>query len=229
MFLGTLRYQMLTEKYLNDACDVTRKTVFNGSISQSIGLPNDPEALEELDSLPRVTAKDGVTIIAVDETTDRVVGVAFNKILQKNQSFLENFKLAFKKAKSIQIIDFLLTTDSICDLFEHCNVECLMEILFLGTLPEYRKQGIAKKLSQLSICVAQELFTGHNVKQSIDDHPLTLEPVPEVVTAVFTSFISQKIGRELGFTTAMKRTHEDITGKKSEHSPFTTVEYKFLK
>jgi ribosomal protein S18 acetylase RimI-like enzyme len=57
-----------------------------------------------------------------------------------------------------------------------------MEILFLGTLPEYRKMGIAKKLCELSVDVAQKLYDGVNVKKCVDGKDLALLGVNSIFT-----------------------------------------------
>jgi hypothetical protein len=79
---GSIRYELLSPKYLDSACDVIKNALFvSGHINRAIGIPNDPEALAELDQLPRTTAKDGVSVVAIDQNTDKVAGVAFNKLL----------------------------------------------------------------------------------------------------------------------------------------------------
>ncbi|XP_063914392.1 uncharacterized protein LOC135130873 [Zophobas morio] len=232
---GTIVYQKLTLRYLKQASLVTRQTLFKtGTVCRTLGVPQDPDALSELDQLPLEAAKDGISIIAVDKTTDKVAGVAINKLLVKSQPFFQNFLHIFKNFKSRQIIEFILSTDNICDIFEHCGVDCVMEILFLGTSEEYRKKGIAKKLCELSVEVAQKLRDGVDVKEAVDGGELGLGPVPEAVYAMFTSFISQKIGRELGFEIAARRSMKrlEIMGEVVESSqvetPVTTVEYKLL-
>jgi hypothetical protein len=81
-FVGSIRYQQLTAKYLDAACEVTRTALFpNESTCRTIGADKDPEALAELVEIARAAAKDGVTVIAVDKSTDKVAGVAFNKFL----------------------------------------------------------------------------------------------------------------------------------------------------
>jgi ribosomal protein S18 acetylase RimI-like enzyme len=232
---GSIRYQQLTAKYLDAACEVTRTALFpNESTCRTIGADKDPEALAELVEIARATAKDGVSVIAVDKSTDKVAGVAFNKFLKKSQPFFENFRTTFKNPKSLQIIDFIISSDDLCDLFEHCKVDCLMEILFLATLPEYRKRGIAKRLCEHSVDLAQKLYDGVNVKKCVDGKDLALEPVPKVVYAIFTSFISQRIGNELGFEIAAERSNRrlEVMGQVFENpnseTTTTTMEYKML-
>ncbi|XP_068905198.1 uncharacterized protein [Tenebrio molitor] len=231
---GSIRYELLSPKYLDSACDVIKNALFvSGHINKAIGIPNDPEALAELDQLPRTTAKDGVSVVAIDQNTDKVAGVAFNKLLVKSEPFFEDLAKSFKNQKSRQILDFIVTTEGICDLFDVCQVDCVMEIFLLGTSPEYRRQGIAKKLCEVSIEIARNLSNGINIKRALDGRELVLTPVPRAVTAIFNSFIPQRIGRQLGFEIAAERsnTKAELTGRVLEipaETPTTTVEYKKL-
>lgn len=220
---------MLTSDYVEEACTVTVNTLFvEGTVSQSLGIPNDAEALKELVLLPKSTAKDGLTIIAVDKVKNKVVGVAFNKLLVKNQNFFEQFINIFSTDKAKRILNFILKVDNVCNIFEHCNIDCYMEILFLGTLPEYRKQGIATKLWELSVNLAQHLVNGVNVKKPIDSQSLELEPLPKAVMATLTSSTTQKISMESGFTVAMECLNESLTGKATVRTPSTIIAYKML-
>lgn len=220
---------MLTSDYVEEACIVTVNTLFvEGSVSKSLGIPDDEEALKELALLPRTTAKDGLTIIAVDKTKNKVVGVAFNKLLVKNNKFFQQFLDVFSTDKAKRILNFILKIDEVCNVFEHCKIGCYIELLFLGTLPEYRQQGIAKKLFQLSIDAAQNLVNGVNVKTPIENKSLDLEPLPEAVMATLTSFVTQKMSMELGFTVAMECKNEELTGKATVRTPSTIIAYKLL-
>lgn len=106
----------------------------------------------------------------------------------------------------------MIDADATCNLFEHCRVDCLLEIMFLGTIPECRGRKIATKLCEVSIKLAQLLKTGENIKVSVDnDNQLPLQPVPKLVSAIFTSFISQRIGKTLGFQVAVDISYEKFT------------------
>ena len=100
------------------------------------------------------------------------------------------------------LITFMRDCDEEVDLFAHCKVDCLMELMFLSVLREYRAKGIARKLCEVSIDFAKQLFAGKCSKVSTTGEQLPTEPVPKLVSATFTTFITQKIGESLGFTKA---------------------------
>lgn len=125
----------------------------------------------------------------------------------------------------------MIDSDASCNLFELYNVDCLMEIMFMATLPEYRGKGIGRKLIEVSIDLAKELHLGNNIKVSIDDKQLQLEPVPKLVSAIYTSFITQKLGKALGFTKVAEISFEtfmykgkSFASRIGDHTPSTTVE-----
>lgn len=123
--------------------------------------------------------------------------------------------------------------DNKCDIFSLLNIDSLLEIMFLATLPIHRQKQISSKLCEASLLLAKKLYCGENVKVPLDGSDLSLEPVPKAVSAIFTSFISQRIGEKLGFTRALVVSYDDVTyeGKKysdriDSETPYLTVEYK---
>lgn len=129
---------------------------------------------------------------------------------EEESNYFQNYLSGCKYPSSRGVLQFMIDADAECNLFEQCNVDCLLEIMFLGTLPEFRGRKIATKLCEVSIKLAQSLKMGDNVKVSVDnaDQQLPLQPVPKLVSAIFTSFISQRIGNSLGFQVAMDISYE---------------------
>lgn len=88
-FLGSLQYVTLTEGYLKKALNVMQKSFFiDEKISIAVELHKHPAARSELEELCIRAAQDGVSFIAVEVSTDNVVGVAFNKIQVNNTNKL---------------------------------------------------------------------------------------------------------------------------------------------
>lgn len=99
------------------------------------------------------------------------------------------------------MIDF----DSLCNLFDICQTDCLMELMFLGVYPEYRGQGIGKQLFKTSLEIASLLKNGTNVKQPIETTSMELKPNPGAVCSILTSAATHKIGKDLNFSSAVKK------------------------
>ncbi|KAI4471428.1 n-acetyltransferase-related [Holotrichia oblita] len=102
-----------------------------------------------------------------------------------------------KDNASKAFLSFMIGTDLVVDMFEYCKSDCYLEIMFLGVLSSYRGRSIAYNLCKASENVARVLYSGINIKESITEVPLDLQPFPKFVSAIFTSLVSQKIGRKL--------------------------------
>lgn len=86
---GRIEFESLSDETLEGALEVIRKGFFpHESVSVAVELISEPGASEELEELCLNAAKDGVSVVAIDITTNEVVGVAFNK-LQVNKYFLQ--------------------------------------------------------------------------------------------------------------------------------------------
>lgn len=233
---GTIDYCMLTKEYLEGAMDVMRKSFFiYETVSIAVELPLNPQAIAELDELVLRTIKDGVSIVAVDSGTKKVVGIALNKInvpTPEDDNYYPNYRDACKTPEAKALLQFMINIDHECDLFKLLNIDCFIEIVFLATMPDYLGQGIAKKLNQLSVDISRQLYNGKNIKESITGDKLDLGPVPLAVTAYYTSIVTQKIGEKQGFKRAASAsfTKWAFNGKRFSDSigpetPTATIDY----
>lgn len=100
-------------------------------------------------------------------------------------------------------MDFIINMDARINLFEHYNINCIFEIMFLATLPNYQKRRIGELLVCTSIEIAKELKKGNTVKIPVtinDDNKIhNLEALPSLVSALMTSNYSQKIAAKCRF------------------------------
>lgn len=205
------------------------------SVAIACEVSDNPEAKKELEELCVRAARDGVSLVCIDKTNGKIAAAAFNKLQIKNHpgddTYFENFAKNCKQDASKGLVQFMIDADAACNLFEHYGVDCLLEIMFLATLPEYRKMGMGGKLTEISIELARKLFKGEMVKVPIDDAKLELDPVPKVVSAIFTSCITQKIGQNYGFNKTVEISFEKFfykgktfASKIGDHTPSTTLE-----
>lgn len=76
------------------------------------------------------------------------------------------------------------------------NLDCVNELMFLATLPEYGRLGLGRTLVEMTIQLTRELGQGHE----FEDVPEELRGKrPKAVTALWTSAFTQKIGGVVGF------------------------------
>lgn len=228
----------MTSEHLEEALDVMRKSFFiDEKVCIGVEMSKSKAAQKELEDLCMVAAKDGLSYVAIDKSNFKVVGVTFNKMQvdTKETTYFQQFAAACKEPSSKALVNFMDQVDVECNLFELCKVDCILELMFLAVLPEYRKQQIGNTLTNLTIEAAKTLRSGINCKRSITEEDLTLEPVPKVVSSIFTSLVTQHIGQKFGFTVAKAISYENFVfnGKKfseriGPENPSTTVEYLFV-
>jgi GNAT superfamily N-acetyltransferase len=89
------------------------------------------------------------------------------------------------------------------DIFEHYGVTRIVDHMFLATHVDYYRQGIGRGLVAATEAIARALNRGEDVAVPIseDKYPWKNEKTPQVqaIIALFTSPISQKIGKSLGW------------------------------
>lgn len=209
---GVIEYVSLTRDLLPGALQVIKDSFYPyETVCIACGLADDPEGQHELEDLSADTALDGVSVVARDVSNGRVVGVAFNKLQVKTSegsSYFEDYAKKCKKSSSRDLIKFMIQADSICDVFELCKIDCLLELMFLAVSPDYFRRGIGTKLGEATVEVAKELYKGKNVKVPISNAPLGFEHRPKAVAAIFTSNKSQGVGRKLKWNIAATETYD---------------------
>ncbi|KAJ3657148.1 hypothetical protein Zmor_016173 [Zophobas morio] len=228
--------QRLTADYLENATKVLETSFYpQGNICLVLGVSKDPEAIGELRDLTNAAAKDGISVIAIDKNTNKVVGTAFNKIQVKNDPVFENFARSWKNPRSKAFVEIMATVDSLCNLFDYCQTDCLLELMFLTTATDYRGKGIAKKLSEITLEIGTSLAKGVNVRKSLDGTELPLGPRPKVISAMFATIATQKIGRHLGFEMVAEKFYNEMEFQGTKFSDVITngstkitLEYKRL-
>lgn len=134
----------------------------------------------------------------------------------------------------------MIDIDSQINLFEHYNVKCILEMMFLGTLAGYSGRKIGELLVSSSLEIARELKRGNPVKMpvTINDSNVieNYDAVPTLSSAIMTSIYSKKIGVKLGFEELLERNFDqyEFNGKKfsdkidKEHRTFVLVAKRIL-
>lgn len=199
-----IEIRSLTEDKLEQSLDVLDGSFFlHESVCNAteINLPENIEARRELRELCRITAEDGVSIIALEKSTGKPIAVAFNKIQFIPDNGDDVFFIKFRNENTSSphaqsLMDFMIAVDSEYDVFEKFNLNCTCELMFLATLPEWERKGIGKALTKYTIDLTRELRQGKGVDEI---HPSLKSKRPEAVTALFTSMFSQKVGKAEGF------------------------------
>ncbi|GJQ70621.1 hypothetical protein Trydic_g23012 [Trypoxylus dichotomus] len=157
------RYQILSSETLEGGLIVMRKSFFiEENVSIAVELHKYPNAIKELEELCVRAANDGASIVAIEKKSGLVVGAAFNKMQIKGKpgddTYFEKFAASCKEPAAKALVLFMKEADEACDLFNKCQTDCLLELMFLATLSEYKRKGIATKLSEATIKLGKLLL-----------------------------------------------------------------------
>ena len=78
---GQFSYTILPTDRRNEALNLLEKGFYpHENICKSINFSENPKAVAELNELATEAIKDGVSIMAVDNTTNDIIGLSINKI-----------------------------------------------------------------------------------------------------------------------------------------------------
>ncbi|XP_076380281.1 uncharacterized protein LOC143259931 [Megalopta genalis] len=252
---GEIEFESLTENTLEGALEVIWKSFFtNESICKVVNLISAPCSVRALLELCVEIARDGVSIVAIDAKTGEVVGVVLNKIkilrdhpVQRDpltnpcgqKSWLERFNDNCIHHAARGYVDFLIAIHSKINLFKYYNIDCIMECMFLATLPEMQQQKIGEGLVSVSVEVANALNNGLQVKvplsyTGINSTIHNFLSIPKLVTAIMTSNYAQIIARRCRLKVLERISYRgfrygDVSFRKrigKEHRDFTVVAKK---
>lgn len=96
----------------------------------------------------------GVSLVVIDPETNKIVAGALNCLLKKAETlFTEDYSCMEKEDRCIwKLIDHL---EIGYDVFDQFQVDCGMELVFLCVQESHTKQGLARRLAEETISMAQ--------------------------------------------------------------------------
>uniref|UniRef100_A0A182NSA4 N-acetyltransferase domain-containing protein n=1 Tax=Anopheles dirus TaxID=7168 RepID=A0A182NSA4_9DIPT len=231
---GEIEIVRYDDHYREQSMEVLRKSFFLHEmvcIGAEVNLS--PQAQRDLEQLCLDVANGGVSMVARHIPTDTIVGVSFNVLQTPSAPEDSNYFELFRDTKcttdsSRALMQYMITMDAKVNLFERFNVSCLLEIMFLATLPNYGGHGIATRLVQESVRLAEDIKTDKAVPTAQDGATSTSKP--QLVSALFTSRISQRVGEKAGFTVINQVPHAEFiyrdrtfTDRIGPDHPFSTL------
>ncbi|XP_055610980.1 uncharacterized protein LOC129757717 [Uranotaenia lowii] len=190
------------EKYREQSMDVLRKSFFlNEMVCIGAEINLNLQAQKDLEQLCLDVGRRGVSLIARHVSSGEIVGVSFNVLQTRSAPGDLNYFETFRDDHCISenskcTMNYMITMDSKVNLFEKFNIDCLLEIMFISTLPEYEGKGIASKLVNCAVELAKLLKAGQATEYLPEDER---HKQPMLVSALFTSRISQRVGAKCGF------------------------------
>ncbi|XP_043259900.1 uncharacterized protein LOC122401683 [Colletes gigas] len=218
---GKLEFKMLTRDKIEEAMMVQAQTMKQECLAVGLGMLEEPGAPEEMQLLFREIVKDGATIIAVDEETDELAAVAFNKIHARPREGVKDQLEIFMEQNMrhptcLGLIRLLDGIETSVNIYKKYNVNGAMELFYLGTNPRYQGQGIGSQMMKKCIEFGRGLLNGTAKRNSIDGPIVNEHVLPEVIFGVFASNYSQRIAEKLGLESlhVMHYEDHDFAGRK---------------
>lgn len=206
---GEIEFVLYQPEYYDELCNAVNSEFYKSECLARATRFNQPEAEQsrsEFIWLIRESLKDGLSVIAREVKSGKLVGHVINKLqvirnnnpneLSFNEHFINN---VCKGKESTAMMRFLGDLESEVNLFKLFNVDTMLEITFLGVLPEYRCKSIGLKLMEITLQLAKDVRRG----VALDLLPLDVREYGKSLrfaTAIFTSNYSKRIGVNLGFT-----------------------------
>uniref|UniRef100_A0A182QEG6 N-acetyltransferase domain-containing protein n=1 Tax=Anopheles farauti TaxID=69004 RepID=A0A182QEG6_9DIPT len=237
---GEIEIVRYDDRYRDQSMEVLRKSFFLFEmvcIGSEVNLT--PQAQRDLEQLCLDVANAGVSLVARHIPTDTVVGVSFNVLQTPSGPEDSNYFEQFRDTKcttdsSRALMQYMITMDAKVNLFERFGVSCLLEIMFLATLPDYGGCGIATRLVQESVRLAEDIKAG-KAAPSTQDGASSASTKPQLVSALFTSRISQRVGEKAGFTVINQVPYTEFvykdrpfTDRIGPDHPFSTLVVKHI-
>lgn len=124
----------------------------------------------------------------------------------------------------------MIDVDSRTNLFKHYNVNCILEIMFLATLPNYGKRRIGEMLIASSLEIGKELRCSKNVRI-----PITIQgsnivtnanAVPALASAIMTSNYSYQIAMKLHFDQLLDVPYDEYEYNGKKYSERISKEHR---
>ncbi|XP_065199547.1 uncharacterized protein LOC135831176 [Planococcus citri] len=188
---GTISYVIVTEDLSENVTRILEEGFYPFEcVSIASNVSKNPKAVAELNTLTTECIKEGVSVAAIDNQTNKVIGVSVNKIQVNDPNQEETFFDKFtrencKEKESAALMNTMVYCDSSINLFQHLKVNKIMELIFICVTPSHRKRGVGVDLVKFDLKLLDKLSQD--------------EDGPKAASALLTSTYSQRIGEKLDF------------------------------
>ncbi|CAG9792399.1 unnamed protein product [Diatraea saccharalis] len=177
-----IRFEDLQDRRYEDAVKFVKKHFIREEITyRSVKLDEDVEGRDEFAHNVRIWMKDKMSIAAVKEGTDKLVGVLIMRIQEKNA-----FSRTFSRVKLTHnplyttVMKFYNEIEKPVDIFHKLGVRKYFKVYIMALKQRYRHRGIAKEMLKSAI-------------------PLAASANVPAIAGIFTTARSQQIAQEIGF------------------------------
>ncbi|XP_032593002.1 uncharacterized protein LOC6564076 [Drosophila grimshawi] len=219
---GKFELRSMTLSDLEESLKVLDNAFFiNESVCKGceINLPHNSQAREDLKELSRITAQDGVSLFVRHLESGRIVAVAFNKLQFAPPPGEDTFFVKFrneqvKSPSALRLMDYMIAEDAKIDVLADYNMDCVCELMFLATLPEFGRLGLGTTLTKYTIELSRDILQGGHALENVAEE--LRDKRPAAVNALWTSEFTHNIGKAVGFKVLNKTpyTEFEFNGKR---------------
>ncbi|XP_075166436.1 uncharacterized protein LOC142238629 [Haematobia irritans] len=209
---GDIEIIRIKEDLYDDAVDIFMNCFLkHENVSKACDLCESPETLSEMEHLIREILKDNISLGARDVKTNELAAICVNKIINPSANItLDELFDSFQTENLKTVGNYLNTVEYTYDICKEWRIDCMIELNFLSTRPEYGRRGIALALTEYLIEYGRKLKDG--CEKEIEELPEHLhDQRPKAIISTFTSRFSQKIGEKLAFETLYKVENSQFT------------------
>ncbi|CAG4945076.1 unnamed protein product [Parnassius apollo] len=177
-----LRFEDLQDKRYEDAVKLIKRHYISEEITfRSVKLAQNQEGTDEYIHNVRIWMKDKMSIAAVKEGTDQLVGVLIMRIQEKS-AFSRTFsrvKITYNPLYT-SVVTFYNEIEKPVNIFDELGVRRYLKIYILALKARYRHRGLANEMLKAAIALASSAN------------------VP-AIAGIFTTSRGQVIAEKLGF------------------------------
>ncbi|XP_063394696.1 uncharacterized protein LOC134679678 isoform X1 [Cydia fagiglandana] len=177
-----VRFEDLQDKYYEDAVRLLKKHYLTEELTyRSVKISEDKEGVDEFVHNLRIWMKDKMSIAAVKEGTEKLVGCLIMRIQEKN-AFSRTFsrvKLTYNPLYST-VMKFYNEVEKPVNLFEKLGVRKYLKVYVMALKHRYRHRGFMKEM----LTAAIDLCANAHIP---------------AITGIFTTIRLHQVAEELGF------------------------------
>ncbi|KAF9405789.1 hypothetical protein HW555_013609 [Spodoptera exigua] len=214
---GVVKIESLTNKTMEGALKVIRDSFFKTEpLCKAVGLLEEPGAAEELMQTCYDAAKDGVTLVASDTSTNEIIGVVFNKIqvtIPKEENYYEKLRRNCKHRSVRAFLDFSIDLEMKANIHQRYDTNCFIEVMYLATLPDFKHKNVGSLLGLCTYDLGKKLFNGEDVKTPLSNNEdiTNFEAIPNLLVALTTSKYTQRMGVKFGYEKVVEVRYDDYS------------------
>ncbi|XP_049706318.1 uncharacterized protein LOC126056625 [Helicoverpa armigera] len=178
-----VRFEDLQDRRYDEAIRLLKKHYLPEEITyRSVKIADDKEGTDEFVHNVRIWMKDKMSIAAVKEGTDQLVGVLIMRIQEKSA-----FSRTFSRVKITHnplyttVMGFYNEIERPVNIYDALNIKRYFKIYVIALKNRYRHRGIAKEMLKAAMSLSSSASVA-------------------AIAGIFTTARSQTIAQELGFT-----------------------------